>query len=138
MKIGLDVANTLRPTAERAGRVQKRIVIELNERLERDVETLAVIKHSTMMIGNPPRAWIEIKSLLEFAGLRETAKFGERVAAAQCPVAAARAAIEFQHLNPVTRLAQLQCRRHAGQTRPKDQHRGASDIAAKLNGAFVS
>jgi hypothetical protein len=48
-----------------------------------------------MMIGNPPRPWIEIKSLLKFAGLRETAKFGERVATAQCPVAAAWAAIAF-------------------------------------------
>ena len=95
MKIGLDVANTLWPTAERAGRVQKRIVIELNERLERDVETLAVIKHGTMMIGNPPRPRIEIKSLLEFAGLRETAKLGECVATTQCPVAASWAAIEF-------------------------------------------
>ena len=43
MKIGLDVANTLWLTAERVGGVQKRIVIKLNERLERDVKAFAVI-----------------------------------------------------------------------------------------------
>src|ERR1700730_13344522 len=52
---------------------------------------------------------IEIKSLREFAGLREAAEFGESVATTQRPVAASRTAIEFQDLNLVARLTQLQC-----------------------------
>ena len=106
--------------------------------LERAVETLAVIKHSTMMIGNPPRPGIEIKSLLKLAGLRETAKLGERVATTQCRVATSWTTVAFKHLNTVTRLAQFQRCGHACQTGAKDQDGRASDIAAKLDAALVS
>ena len=44
LEIGFDVANALRLAAERARGMQQRIVIELDERLERDVEALAVIE----------------------------------------------------------------------------------------------
>jgi hypothetical protein len=128
----------LRLTAKRARSVQKRVVIELNERLEHDVEASAIIEHGTMMIGNSPRPRIEIKSLREFAGLREAAEFGESVATTQRPVAASRTAIEFQDLNLVARLTQLQCSRHAGQTGAKDQDGSASDIAAKRDRTFVT
>ena len=131
LKIGLDVANALRLAAERLGRVQQRIVIELDERLERDAEPLAVIEQGAVVIGNPPRPWIEIEAFLKFAGLRRAAEFGEPVAAAQRPVAAAGAAVEFQHLHLVAGLAQFQCRRHAGKTGAEDQHRGAFGIAAR-------
>ena len=137
VKIGFDFANALRPPAERARSVQQRIVIELDERLERDVKAFAIIEDRTMMIGNPPRPGIEIKSLLEFAGLRGAAELGKRVAATQCPVAPSRTAIEFQDLNLVARLAQLQRRRHAGQTGAEDQDGCASDIAGKRNRTFV-
>ena len=118
--------------------MQKGVVIELDERLERDVEAFAVIKDGAMVIGNPPRPRIEIKSLFEFAGLLEAAEFGKRVAAAQRPVAASRAAIEFQDLNLVAGLAQLQRRRHAGKTGAKDQDGRAPHIAGKLDRALVS
>ena len=113
-------------------------MIELNERLECDVEAFAVIKHGAMMIGNPPRPWIEIKSLLEFAALAEAAELGKCVAAAQRPVSAARAAVEFQDLNLVAGLAQLQRRRHAGQTGAKDQDGRAPDVAVKLDRTLVA
>ena len=73
LQIGFDVANTLRLAGEGARGVQQRVVIELDEGLERDVEASAVIEDGAMMIGNPPRPRIEIKASLEFAGLREAA-----------------------------------------------------------------
>jgi hypothetical protein len=91
-----------------------------------------------MMIGNPPRPRIEIKPCLEFAGLLLTAELDKGVTAAQRPVAAARSMIEFQHRNPVSGLAQLQRRRHAGETGSKDENGRAPHITGKLYRSLVS
>src|SRR5258707_4844724 len=77
LKIGLDVANALRNASERLGRVQKGVVIELDERLKGDTQALAVIEDRAMVIRNPPWAGIEIEALLEFTGLLEATKFSE-------------------------------------------------------------
>src|SRR4029077_15667976 len=77
LEVDLDVTNALRNTSQRLRRVQKRIVIELDERLERDTEALAVIEHRAMVIGNSPWARIDIEALLELAGLLEAAEFDE-------------------------------------------------------------
>ena len=77
LEIGLDVANALRNASERLGRVQKGVVIELDERLEGDTQALAVIEQRAMVIGNPPWAGIEIEALLEFTGLLEATEFSE-------------------------------------------------------------
>src|SRR5436190_20361352 len=80
LEIGLDFADALGSATERAGSVQKRIVIELNERLDRDIEALAVIEHRTMMIGNSPGPGVEIKPLLELTGLGGSSGLGKAVA----------------------------------------------------------
>ncbi len=79
LKVNLYVTNALRNTSEGVGRVQKRIVIKLDEWLKLDTQTLAVIENRAMVIGYSPWAWIDIEALLEFAGLLEPAEFDERV-----------------------------------------------------------
>jgi hypothetical protein len=59
--------------------MQQGVVIELDERLERNAEALAVIEQRAMVIGNPPWPGIDIEALLELAGLLEAAEFGERI-----------------------------------------------------------
>src|SRR5271168_5667501 len=120
LKIGLDIADALRSAAERIRVVQQRVVIELDERLKRDTEPLAIIQQRAMVIGNAPGPRIEIEALFEFAGLGRAAQFGEAVAAAQRPVASARTAVELQHLDLVARLAQFQRGRHPGKARAKN------------------
>ena len=58
LKIGFDLPNALRLSAERIRPVQKRVVIELDERLQRNTETFAIIEHRAMVIRNPPRSRI--------------------------------------------------------------------------------
>ena len=65
LEIGLDRADPLRLAAERARGVEQRVVIELDERLERDAEAPAIIQQRAMVIGNPPRTRIDIEALLE-------------------------------------------------------------------------
>jgi len=55
----------LRRAAERALRVQEGVVIELIERLERDAEPPAIVQQRAVVIGNAPRARIEIEAVLE-------------------------------------------------------------------------
>ena len=97
-------------------------MIELDEGLERDAEALAIIEQGAVMIGNSPRPGIEIEAFFEVAGLRRAAELRKTVAAAQRPVAAAGAAVEFQDLDLVAGRAQFQCGRHAGKTGAEDQH----------------
>src|ERR1700730_7082068 len=91
-----------------------------------------------MVIGNPPGPRIDVESLLEFAGLRDAAEFGEFIAAAQGPVAAARPAVEFQHLDLVAGLAQLQGRGQAGKPGAEDENRRALRIALEFYRTLVS
>jgi hypothetical protein len=118
--------------------VQQSVVIELDERLERDAELPAIIQHGMMVIGNPPRPRIEIVALFEFAGLARAAELGEAITAAQCPVASAGPAVEFQHLYLVAGLVQFQRGRHAGEARAKHQHRCAPGIAIELDRAAIA
>ena len=53
-EVRLDLADALRLAAESLGRMQIGIVIELNERLERDAEPAAVIQDRMVVVGNPP------------------------------------------------------------------------------------
>src|ERR1700730_7796335 len=55
-----------------------------------------------MVIGNPPRAGIEIEALVECAGLAGTTEFSEAVAAAKSPVAAPRPIVELKDPHLVT------------------------------------
>src|ERR1700743_3359123 len=138
LKIGLDVADALRLAAECVGRMQQRVVIELDERLERDIEALAIIEQRPMVIGNPPWAGIEIKTLIELAGLRRAAEFGKTVAAPQGPVTPTWTAVELQHLDLVAGLAQFERRGHSREPRAKDQDRCTPGIAVELDRPLVS
>src|SRR5262245_48422558 len=107
------------------------IVVELNEGLERDVETLAVVEQRAVVIGNPPWTGIDVESLFELASLRDAAELRKPVAAAQGPVASARARVEFEHSHAVAGLAQLERRGHAGQSCAEDQDRRTLGVAFK-------
>src|SRR5215471_21694883 len=96
------------------------VVVELDEGLERDVEAFAVIKQRAMVIGNPPRARIDVQSLLELASLRGATELGEAVTAAQGPVATAGTRVEFKNPHAVAGLAQLERCGHSGQSRAED------------------
>jgi hypothetical protein len=89
-----------------------------------------------MVIGNAPWSGIEIKPLLEFAGLRRAAEFGKTVAAPQAPIASARPAVELEYLDFVAGVAQFQRRGHARQARAENQNRRAPGIAIELDRAF--
>src|ERR1700676_5114535 len=91
-----------------------------------------------MMTRDAPRARVDIMPLLQFAGLLETAEFGERIPAAQGPVAAACPAVELENPHLVSGLAQLQCRRHAGKAGAENEGRSAFRIALELDWALVS
>src|ERR1700743_903561 len=138
LKIGLDVADALRLAAEVVGRMQQRVVIELDERLKRDIEALAIIEQRPMVIGNPPWAGIEIKTLLELAGLRRAAGFRNTVAAPQGPGTPTRPAVELQYLDLVAGLAQFERRGHSRKSRTEDQDRCAPGIAVELDRPLVS
>ena len=131
LKIGLDVANTLRLAAERIRGVEQGVVVELDEGFERDAEALAVIEQGAVMIGNSPGTRIEIEAFLKAAGLCRAAKFGKTVAAAQRPVASAGTAVEFEDLDLVAGCAQFERGRHAREARAEDQHGCAFDVAAR-------
>ena len=56
--VGLDFAIALRFAAKGVARMDEGVVIDLDERLERDAEAPAIIHHPMMMIGNAPGTWI--------------------------------------------------------------------------------
>ena len=128
----------LRHTIEGAGGVKIGIVIELDERLERDVQPPAVIEQRAVVIGNPPRARIDVEPLLEFAGLHRAAELGEAIAAAQRPVTAARAIVELQHPHLIAGLAQFERSGHAGKPGAEDQDGSAFRIAIELDRPLVA
>src|SRR5262249_3396865 len=100
------------------------VVIELNERFERDVQWLAIIEQRAVMIGNPPWTGIDVEPRCERAGLGVAAELGEAVAAAQAPVAAAGAAVELEELHLVAGLAQFERGGHAGESSAENEDGG--------------
>src|SRR5262249_24056506 len=122
---------------ERTRRMQIGIMVELDEGLQRDVEPPAVVEQRAMVIGNSPWTRIDIEPLLEFAFLLESAELDKTVAAADRPVAAAGAVVEFEDLNLVAGLAQFQRRHHAGEPGTQDQDRRPLRITRELDRALV-
>src|SRR5471030_2714517 len=105
--VGLDLSETLRLAAKGLAAVQIGVIVHLKEGLKTDAEPLGVMHNAVMMIGNPPRPWIDVQVLVEFALLGESAKFRIAVAAAKAPVAPARPAVVLENLNLVAGVAQL-------------------------------
>src|SRR3984957_10289338 len=91
-----------------------------------------------MMIGQAPRSGIDVEPRIEAAFLSEPAELGISVAAPQRPVAAARARVVLENLNPVARLAQLVSRDHPRNARAEHQNRGSRRRTAQLNRALVT
>jgi hypothetical protein len=71
------VAQALRFAAERISGVQIGVVVDLDKGFEADAETFAVIEDTAVVIGNAPRSGIEVKVLVESAGLLKAAEFGK-------------------------------------------------------------
>ena len=86
LEVGLDLPNPLRLAPECRGRMKIGIVIELNERLERNAKPAAVIEDGMVVVRDPPRPRIEIEAVVEPAALRGAAELGIRIAAADRPV----------------------------------------------------
>ncbi len=82
LEVGLDLPDPARLAVERIGRMKKRIVVELYERLERHAESATIVKDRMVVVGNSPGPRIEIKALIERAVLGSAAKFDVSVAAA--------------------------------------------------------
>src|SRR5665213_4405927 len=137
VEIGGDCAIALRLAAERVVRVDIGVVIDLDERLERDFEALAIIEQRAVVIGNAPRAGIDVEAGIEGAILREAAELDIAVAAAQGPAPPAGAPAIFEDLHFVAGLAQLERRYHAGNPGAEDQHRGALRIAVEAERSLV-
>ena len=135
--VGLDLAITLRLAAECAAIVQVGLVIHLYECFERHAQHLAVVEHAPVMVRNAPWARIDVQVLVEYALLNGPAQFGVPVAAAQRPVAPARPAVEFEHLNTIARVAQLIRGRHARHAGAQDQHRRAAWRMLQIDGARI-
>ena len=129
VEIGLDVADPLRLAAERRRGMQISVVIELDERLERNPEATAIIEDGVMVIGNPPRAWIEIEAGVEGAGLARPAELGEHVAAPDGPVPSARTIVVFEHAYPIAGALEPDRRRHSGEAGSQNDDRRPFGIA---------
>ena len=135
--IGLDVADALRLAAERVGGMQPGVVIELDEGLERNPETAAIVEDRIVVIGDAPRPRIEIEAGVEFACLRRAAELGEHVAAADRPVPSAGSGIVFEHAHLIAGALELDRRRHASKAGSKNDDRGALRIAIEPDRATV-
>src|SRR5580658_5715304 len=110
--IGLDLAIATRLAPEGLAAVQVGVVIDLEKRLQRHAQALAVAKHPTMMVRDAPRARIDVKAWIKLTVLGKAAQFRIAVAAAKAPVATAGSSVVFQHLHPIAGIAQLIGRGH--------------------------
>ena len=81
------MAQALWLAAERIAGVQIGVIVNLNKRFEADAQALAVIEDAAVVIGNAPGSGIEVKVLVETAGVLTAAEFGKAVATAQRPAA---------------------------------------------------
>src|ERR1700722_13222693 len=135
--IGLDLPIAPRLSAEGPAAVQIRVVVYLQERLERHTQPLAVAEHAAVVIGNSPRTGIDVQVLVEPALLGKTAELGITVPAAQAPITAARTAVEFQYLHLVAGVAQLVGGAHPGDARAEYQHRRAGGRALQFDGTSI-
>src|SRR5277367_3376180 len=91
------------------------VVIELDERLERDPEAAAIVQNRVMVVRNAPRSGIEIEAGVELALLRRSAEFRVDVAASQRPVSSARTDVVLEDANLVAGALELDRRGHPGE-----------------------
>ena len=113
--------------------MQEGIVVELDERLERDPETAAIIQYRVMMIGNAPRPRVQVQARIELAGLGGSAKLCVDVAPSYRPVPAAGTEVVFEDADAVARALEFDRRRHSGKAGAQDDDRSALGIALELD-----
>ena len=111
-------------------------MIDLHKRFERDAQAFAVVEHATMVIRQAPGTRIDVEAGIELALLGLSSQFRVAIAAAQRPVAAARARVVFQHLHLVARIAQLVGGDQSGNSGTQHQNRGALRCGAQADRAL--
>ena len=131
----LAVAHRL--AAKGIGIVHHGVVVELDEGFQRHAKGLAVMQQGAVVIGNAPRAGIEVMALGKAYFLGGAAQFGIGVAAIERPVTAASAVLIFQDADLVTRLVQLIGRHHAGKACAQHQHRSPGARARQVGRALI-
>jgi hypothetical protein len=108
MEVSLYFTKALRLAAEMAARVHVGVVVDHDERLERDVEPPCVRQHAAMMVRNAPRPGIDVEPGIELAALRLPAHLGINVPAAQGPCTATDTIVVIEHLHAIARIAQFE------------------------------
>jgi hypothetical protein len=106
--------------------VDEGVVVELDERLQRHAEGLAVVQQGAVVVRDAPGPGIEVVAGLEPHILGRAAQLGVGIAAVKRPVPAAGAVLVLQDAHRVAGLVQLMGRQHAGQTRAQHDHRLAA------------
>ncbi len=132
VEIGLHFAIALGLAAIGVGVVDIGVVVDLGEGLERHAQPVGVMQDAVMMMRQPPGTGIDVLAGIELDMLGGAAEFGVSVAAIERPVPPAGAAVIFQHLHFVARIAQLDRRRHARDARAQDENRGAGLYRAQF------
>src|SRR5271157_3318613 len=113
------------------------VVIELNERLERNAKPAAVIKDCMVVVRDPPGPRIEIEAVVEHAALRWASELAIGVATPDRPVSTSGAVIVLQDLDPVADLAELERRRHSREPGAQNDDGRALRIALELDRAAI-
>ena len=131
--VGLDLAIALRLAAEALLAVHVGVVVDLDERLERHIQLLAIAQDAAVMIRQAPRTRIDVLVFIELALLGVAAEFRVFIPATQRPVATPRARVVLEHLHLVAGGAQLVGCHHAGDARTQHEHRGALRRALQVD-----
>jgi len=101
---------SLRLAIESLGRMQVHLVIDLDERLERQLWALCMVEYALMVIQNPPRPWVQIKPVSKIAVLGGTAEFCITITAPDSPDPTTGAVVAHERLHVVARVPQLEGR----------------------------
>src|SRR5262249_4330562 len=130
-EVGLNVTVTLRSATKGTRRVEIGVVVDLDERLERDAEALAIIEQTAMVERDSPWSRIEIETGNEIAFLLRAAELDITVSAAERPTAPANPSGIFEHLDRIAGLAQLVSCGHAGEPSTEHENRRSLGIAVE-------
>ena len=96
-------------------------VVVVDEHLERDAERLGVVEGRVVVVRDPPRAMVDVQAVVEIAGLRIAAEFGDGDAAPCGLRSAAGELASLDDLDLVPRLAEFVRRGQAGQSAAEDE-----------------
>ncbi len=118
-----DLLPTHRPPGERARpsfEVDVRVVVVVDENLQRYAELARVVEHRLVVVGQPPGAVVDVEAVVEGAGLGLPAELGQPEALARGLGAAAGEGSRLQHHHVVARVGELVGRGQARHPRAQD------------------